>query len=159
MTFPSDSGQAVPQPPAQPYGVQPYGTPPHGALPYAGQPYAGQPYAGQPYAGQPYGWPPAAYPAMGGYPVAPRNGAGAASLTLGVIALATFWIPILYLIGSVPCAIIAIVQGSKGRRLAASGWATNPGQARAGMVCGTIALILCGVSLAVGVWMVGSLNY
>ncbi len=111
-----------------------------------------RPYPSQPYPGQPYGW------ASGGYPPAPRNGHGTASLTLGIIALAIFWVPVLYLIGAVPCAIVAIVQGSKGRSLAGAGWATNPGRARAGMICGTIALVLCALNLVVGIWLLGHLR-
>ncbi len=143
MTFPSDPNHGGPQPPDRPYG---------------GQPYAGQPYPGQPYGWAPGGYPPPGYPQPGGYPPAPRNGPGTASLTLGIIALAIFWVPVLYLIGAVPCAIVAIVQGSKGRSLAGAGWATNPGRARAGMICGTIALVLCALNLVVGIWLLGQLR-
>jgi hypothetical protein len=81
----------------------------------------------------------------------PKNGPGTAALTLGIIALCTFWVPVLYLIGAVPCAIIAIVQGSKGRKLAAAGWATNDGKAKAGIVCGIVALVLCLLVLIGGI--------
>lgn len=144
VTYPNEPGWADPraQQPSYPGPPQPYPT-----QLYAPQQYAPAPYPGQPYPGQPYGWP--GY----GYGPAPKNGPGTAALTLGIIALCTFWVPLLYLVGAVPCAIIAIVQGSKGRKLAAAGWATNGGKAKAGVVCGIIALILCMLDFALGIWL------
>lgn len=139
MTYPNDSGWADPAAQQPPYYGQPQAYPP--------ERYAPQPYPGQPYPGQPYGWP--GY----GYGPAPKNGPGTAALTLGIIALCIFWVPFLYLVVSVPCGVIAIVQGSKGRRFAAAGWATNGGKAKAGVVCGIIALVLCVLNFAVGVWL------
>lgn len=149
VTSPTDPNWADPRAHHPPYYVPPQPLPPG---PYAPQQYAPQQYGGQPYPGQPYGWP--GY----GYGPAPRNGPGTAALTLGIIALCTFWVPLLYLIGALPCAIIAIVQGSKGRKLAAAGWATNGGKAKAGVVCGVIALILCVLDFALGILLSYYLN-
>lgn len=149
VTSPTDPSWADPRAHHSPYYVPPQPLPPG---PYAPQQYAPQQYGGQPYPGQPYGWP--GY----GYGPAPRNGPGTAALTLGIIALCTFWVPLLYLIGALPCAIIAIVQGSKGRKLAAAGWATNGGKAKAGVVCGVIALILCVLDFALGILLSYYLN-
>ena len=140
MTYPNEPGWADPQAQQPPY------------QPSAGQPYPGQPYAGQPYPGPPYGWPGYGYRPM------PKNGPGTAALTLGIIAICIFWVPFLYLVTSIPCAIIAIVQGSKGRKLAAAGWATNGGKAKAGVVCGVVALVLCVLNFVFGIWLSTHLN-
>ena len=64
---------------------------------------------------------------------------GVASLVLGIVALVSGFIPSLSVIGLI-AAIIAIVLGALGRK--------NPekaGIATGGLVCGIIALALCGV--------------
>ena len=79
-----------------------------------------------------------------------RNGHGRAGLVLSLVALCTFWIPLLYLLLAVPSGILGVVHGVKGRRLAAEGEATNPGEARAAVICGIVALALCLLNLALG---------
>src|SRR4051794_5676426 len=49
------------------------------------------------------------------------NARGAWALGLGVTAVLLWWVPLLYLLTSVAGGIVAIVQGVKGRRLAAHG--------------------------------------
>ncbi|PZS34217.1 MAG: hypothetical protein DLM59_05195 [Pseudonocardiales bacterium] len=77
-------------------------------------------------------------------------------MIMGIISVCTFWIPLLYLISSVPLGIIATVFGVKGRRLAAQGQATNPGQAQAGIILGSIGLVLCAINLIVGIAIVAA---
>ena len=161
VTYPNDSGWAGPaaqQPPpsGQPQAYPPEQYAPQQYVPYAPQPY-GQPYPPQAYPGQAYPGPPPGWQGYG-YGPAPKNGPGTAALTLGIIALCTFWVPFLYLITSVPCAIIAIVQGSKARRLAAAGWATNGGKAKAGVICAVIAIVLCVLNFLLGIWLSSQLN-
>ena len=167
MTYPNDSGWADPAAQQSPPSGRPQGYPPEQYAPQQYVPYAPPPYGQQQYGQQQYGqqqYPPQAYPGQAypgpppgwqgyGYGPALKNGPGTAALTLGIIALCIFWVPFLYLVVSVPCGVIAIVQGSKGRRFAAAGWATNGGKAKAGVICGVIALVLCALNFVVGVWL------
>jgi hypothetical protein len=63
-----------------------------------------------------------------------KSGAGLAAMIVGIIAIPAVLIPILAIV----MGIIAIVLGVNARR---SG-ATNTGQAMAGIICGSIGLIL-----------------
>ncbi len=63
-----------------------------------------------------------------------RSGSGLAAMIVGIIAIPAVLIPILAIV----MGIIAIVLGVSARR---SG-ATNAGQAMAGIICGSIGLIL-----------------
>ncbi|MFD4574000.1 DUF4190 domain-containing protein [Streptomyces sp. NPDC058417] len=130
---------AVPPPPLAPDGpVQvPYGCPvpyAHPAAPYGAPGPAAQPgYGGAP--GHPvgpgaYGWPPV--------PQSPSNGMGIASLTLGIVAAVGFCLWPVAIVGGV----LALVFGLIGRAKARRGEATNPGQALAGIICGSAGLAL-----------------
>ncbi|MFE9809625.1 DUF4190 domain-containing protein [Streptomyces sp. NPDC005227] len=116
-------GEPVPPPPIAPGGP--------GHLPY-GYGYPQYPGAGpSAYGGVPaYGWP-APQPA-------PSNGMGTASLVLGIIAAALFcaW-PLAIVLG-----ILAVVFGVIGRGRVRKGEATNPGQALAGIICGSVGIVL-----------------
>ncbi|SCG54485.1 DUF4190 domain-containing protein [Micromonospora coxensis] len=144
------------QPPQAPYGQQPhdpYAAPqaPYGQQPTSGQPY-GQPVSGDPYAptsGQPYGqpyqdpyaqqqpygaptYPNAGYPQAGGQ----QNTLGLVSMILGIAA-----IPMLccFFVG-IPLGIAAVVTGWLGKQKADQGLASNGGQAKAGLICGAVAI-------------------
>ena len=100
-----------------------------------------------------YGQPPApgfGQPPSGWGQGAPQNGKGTVALVLGIVSIVLFWVPFLYLVTSVPAGIVAIVQGNKGKALAREGRATNGGQAQAGVVCGTVGLMLCAVNAVAG---------
>ncbi|MEU8793846.1 DUF4190 domain-containing protein [Streptomyces sp. NPDC048643] len=116
-------GEPVPPPPIAPGGP--------GQLPY-GYGYPQYPGAGpSAYGGVPgYGWP------MG--PPAPSNGLGTASLVLGIIAAVLFcaW-PLAIVLG-----ILAVIFGVIGRGRVRKGEATNPGQALAGIICGSVGIVL-----------------
>lgn len=95
-------------------------------------------------------------PAQEGYdqpaqPARPRNGLGTAALVLGILALVTSWT----VFGGVVLGIVAIVFGIVGRGRARRGEATNNGSATAGLVLGTIGLLL---SVALVVFGVSVLN-
>lgn len=128
-------------PPYQPPQAPAYAPPP--AWSYGQQPgYAPQPpgYAVQSpyYTPSPYGDP---------------NAKGRQAMVMGIIACCTWWIPFLYLVTAVPLSILAIVFGVKGRGLASRGLASNPGQALAGVICGSIAAGLSVLSAIIGIAM------
>ncbi|WP_432488224.1 DUF4190 domain-containing protein [Kineococcus sp. SYSU DK018] len=113
------------------YGQQPgYGSQQGGQ--YGGQ-YGGNQYGGQygGYQDQPYG-------------AKPRNGAGLASLILGIVGLLLCW---LFGIGLLP-GLIGLVLGVVGLRRAKRGEATNKGVAVAGIVTSVLAVIAGAVFLA-----------
>ncbi len=122
----------------------------NGASPYADPTYpnaGSEPYPpSQPntfYPGQSY-YPPAPnvmyppqpeYPAYGGYRPAQTNGPGIASLILGIVGLAIFWIPFVGL----PVSIVGLIVAAVGmKRLDGKGFAV------AGLVLSIIGIILGG---------------
>ena len=86
------------------------------------------------------------YPAQPGYaapgyapePVKPKNGMGTAALVFGILAVLTFWFPVL---GAV-LAIVAIILGVVGRGRVRKGVATNGGVALTGLILGVLVLIV-----------------
>ncbi|MCX5367634.1 DUF4190 domain-containing protein [Streptomyces sp. NBC_00103] len=123
---PPGAGGAVPPPPLAPYGPGqvPYGYP--GGYGYPGRPHYGGGAPG------PYGW-------SGG--TGDSNGMGIAGLVLGIVSAVGFcmW-PLAVVLG-----ILGITFGAVGRGKARRGEASNAGQALAGIICGSV-----GVLLAIG---------
>ena len=120
-------------------GQDPYGQQPQGQNPYGQQPTPGQPYGQQPQGQDPYGQQP--YPA-GGYgqpPAQPNN-------TLGLIAMITGIVGIVLAICCSFLGVIvgaaAVVLGFLGRKKVQEGQANNDGQAKAGLICGIVAVVL-----------------
>lgn len=72
----------------------------------------------------------------------PQNGFGVAALVLGIVAVVSavngWWLFLLPIAAAT--GILAVVFGWRGRRKAASGEATNRGQATAGLALGSTAL-------------------
>ncbi|MFE7645035.1 DUF4190 domain-containing protein [Streptomyces phaeoluteigriseus] len=132
---------AVPPPPISPDGPGqvPYGYP--GGYGFPGGPgYGGTPGHGGTlgYGGVPghYGW---AAPQPG-----PSNGMGMAAMVLGIVAAVGFCLwPVAIVTG-----VLALIFGLIGRSKANRGEASNPGQALAGIICGTVGILL-GTGLAV----------
>ncbi|MFJ6570934.1 DUF4190 domain-containing protein [Streptomyces sp. NPDC091292] len=129
-------GGQVPAPPLSPEGpgqAAPYGYPGPAPYPYPGQPVPGAPagyFPGVPGGVSGYGW--------SGMPVAPSNGLGTASLVVGIISVVGFCLwPVAIILG-----ILAVVFGCVSRAKARRGEATNPGQALAGIICGSVGLAL-----------------
>ncbi len=156
------TGPAQPEPPTQIHQPPAYPQPSYQQPSYP-QPYQEQPYGAQPYGAAPAWPPPSGYAPQGygpqgygpqGYPGAPAqqlNSKGMWAMIMGIISICIFWIPFLYLVTAVPLSILAIVFGAKGRGLAARGLASNPGQALAGVICGSIGAALCVLNGVAGV--------
>ncbi len=134
--FGPPQGGDVPPPPVAPNGPgRPEGQYGYPAAPPA--PYAGYPgYPG--YTGQP-GWGPA-----------PANGLGVAAMVLGIIAVVGFC---MWGIGVI-LGILALVFGIIGQGRAKRGEATNGGMALAGVVLGSIAILIGAVFLGFLIWSV-----
>lgn len=124
----------APQPPQNPYGQPP-------AAPYGQQPTSGQPYGQDPYGQQqaPYGagptHPNAGYP-QGGQ--GQNNTLGLVSMILGIASIPL--ICCFYL--GIPIGIAAVVTGYLARQKVAQGQANNAGQAKAGLICGAVGVVL-----------------
>ncbi|KOG34842.1 hypothetical protein AQJ84_29425 [Streptomyces resistomycificus] len=125
--------EQVPPPPIAPDGPGPaaYGYP--GGYGYPAPPVYGAHGPQSHGAGAYYGWP--------GMTPAPSNGMGTASLVLGIIAAVGFCLWPLALVAG----ILSVVFGVLARKKAGRGEATNPGQALAGLICGSVGL---GLSIA-----------
>ncbi|MFJ9348672.1 DUF4190 domain-containing protein [Streptomyces sp. NPDC101237] len=131
-------GAAVPPPPLAPGGPGPVpygypGAPGPGPGPGPGPAYG---YPGQPY--PPYPGGPGGYGGWPGMQPMPNNGLGTGSLVTGIISVVGFcaW-PVALVMG-----VLAIVFGSIGRARVRRGEATNGGQALAGIICGSVGLLL-----------------
>jgi hypothetical protein len=80
-------------------------------------------------------------PVSGQHTPRPDNTIGLASMTLGVASIPLLLCYIL----AIPVAIVAMALGYIGTRRADRGLATNRGQAVAGLLCGSIGLILAAI--------------
>ncbi|MET8118867.1 DUF4190 domain-containing protein [Micromonospora sp. NPDC005189] len=141
----------APQPPAAPYGQQPPAAP-YGQQPTSGQPYGQQPTSGQPYGQQqpyqdPYGqqqpqygggpqYPNAGYPQAQGQ--GQNNTLGLVSMILGIASIPL--VCCLYI--GIPVGIAGVVTGYLARQKVAQGQASNAGQAKAGLICGAVGVVL-----------------
>ncbi|TDB99485.1 DUF4190 domain-containing protein [Micromonospora fluostatini] len=145
-----------------PYGQQPSSGQPYGQQPTSGQPYGQQPTSGQPYGQQPYGQPdPYAPPPQAPYgqpdPYGQQPGYGAPTYpnagypqpagqnnTLGLLAmiLGIASIPLACCYMGIPLGIAGLVLGFLGKQKADQGQAANGGQAKAGLICGGIGIVL-----------------
>ncbi|MFD7720938.1 DUF4190 domain-containing protein [Streptomyces sp. NPDC059814] len=154
---------AVPPPPVGPNGPGQQAPPPAGQYGYpAPPPPAGQygyPAPQQP-AGQ-YGYPaPQAPQYGGGYPgypgygqtvwggPQPANGLGIASMVLGIIAVAVFC---MYGLGVI-LGVLALIFGLIGRGRVSRGEADNGGVALAGIILGSVGIVVSAVFLGVVIW-------
>ncbi|MFF2730909.1 DUF4190 domain-containing protein [Streptomyces sp. NPDC058008] len=141
----------VPEPPVGPNGPgphDPYGYP---AAPSAASAAYGYPAA--PSAPAAYGYP--GYPGYGGQPAwgpAPANGLGIASMVLGIIAVAGFC---MWGIGII-LGILALVFGIIGRGRAKRGEANNGGMALAGIILGSVSIVVSAVFLVFLIWAVAN---
>ncbi len=72
-------------------------------------------------------------------PAGPKSsGLAVASMVLGIISIVLFCAPYL----SFPCAVVALVLGAVARSKISRGEASGSGMAKAGIICGIIALVL-----------------
>ncbi|MGC5002683.1 DUF4190 domain-containing protein [Streptomyces sp. NBC_00353] len=113
-----------------------------------------------PAAGQ-YGYPAAPGPQYGSYPgytgygqtpwgSAPSNGMGTAAMVLGILAVCLFCI---YGIPSLILGALALIFGILGRKRVQRGEATNSGQALAGIIMGSIGMVLGVAIIGFFIWL------
>ncbi|MEU2333736.1 DUF4190 domain-containing protein [Streptomyces sp. NPDC013172] len=134
---------AVPPPPIAPDGPGqvPYGYP-GASAPGAVLGGPGYGYPGPPLPSYPGG--PGGYGGWPGMQAAPNNGMGTAAMVTGIISALGFCLtPVALVTG-----ILGIVLGVLGRARARRGEATNPGQALAGIICGSAGLVLAATFIA-----------
>ena len=79
------------------------------------------------------------------------NGTATAGMVCGIISVATFWVPVLYLLSSLVLGIVAVVLSHRGRSAAARG-AEGGSPALVGLVCGYL-----GIALSVANGVIGAL--
>ncbi|WP_329233388.1 DUF4190 domain-containing protein [Streptomyces sp. NBC_01460] len=142
----------VPAPPVGPNGPgQPgqYGYPSAPSAPSAAYGYP----AAQPAPPASYGYP--GYPGYGGqqpWGPAPANGLGIAAMVLGIIAVVGFC---MWGFGII-LGILALIFGIIGRGRAKRGEATNAGMALAGIILGSVSIVISAIFLGFLIWTVAN---
>ncbi|WP_405858033.1 DUF4190 domain-containing protein [Streptomyces sp. NBC_00090] len=155
-------GGEVPPPPVAPGGPAAtpgaYGHPSAAPTPGYGYPSAATtPGYGYPAATTPppsYGYPPA-YGAQPGWGAAPANGMGTAGMVLGIIAVALFCF---YGVPSLVLGVLALIFGIIGRKRVQRAEATNSGQATAGIILGSIGIVLGVLIIAFWGWFIANID-
>ncbi|MER5890378.1 DUF4190 domain-containing protein [Streptomyces sp. NPDC001941] len=166
---PVPPGGAVPPPPIAPGG--PAQTAPGAAYgaPAYGYPDPGYPDPGQPAAGAPYGYPDPGQPAAGsygypGYPgysaygqnnwnQTPNNGMGTAAMVLGIISVVGFC---MYGVVGIVLGVLALIFGILARKRVQRGEANNGGMATAGIVLGSIGIVLGAAVIGFIIWAIAN---
>ena len=80
----------------------------------------------------------------------PENAAGTTALVLGILSIPLALVPVLYVIGAVPCGVLAILRSRRARVLAEEGRATNPEMARWGFWLGAVGLTIAVLNFTLG---------
>ncbi|MFD5425779.1 DUF4190 domain-containing protein [Streptomyces sp. NPDC127084] len=138
---------AVPPPPTAPGGPGQAAPGAYGYPAAQGPATSGYGYPGYPgSAGQP-GYP--GYTGSWGVTAQPQNGFGTAAMVLGIIAVCGFFC---YGIPSLILGVLALIFGILGRKRYVRGQATNKGQALAGIILGSIGIVLGAAFLTLIVW-------
>ncbi|WP_069170429.1 DUF4190 domain-containing protein [Streptomyces griseus] len=138
---PTASAPPVPAPPVAPNGP---GVP-GGQYGYPAAPVP----AAAPYSGYP------GYPGYGGQPAwgpAPANGLGVAAMVLGIIAVVGFC---MWGFGII-LGILALIFGIIGRGRAKRGEATNGGMALAGIILGSVSIVISAIFLGFLIWAIAN---
>ncbi|MFF7178935.1 DUF4190 domain-containing protein [Streptomyces sp. NPDC008121] len=130
----------APTPPTAPGGTAAYGYPAYPA--YGSTGYGQTAYGQAPYGAGPYG--------ATGWQQAPSNGMGTAALVLGIISVVGIC---LYGIQGI-LGILALIFGIIGVKKAGRGEATNRGMAIAGIVLGSIGILIAAAFLVFFVWAI-----
>ncbi|HWU07845.1 MAG TPA: DUF4190 domain-containing protein [Streptomyces sp.] len=144
-------GPQQPSVPAPPVGPNGPGQPGQYGYPAAPAAPASASY-GYPAAPS-YGYP--GYPGYGGqqpWGPAPANGLGIAAMVLGIIAVVGFC---MWGIGII-LGILALIFGIIGRGRAKRGEATNGGMALAGIILGSVSIVISAVFLGFLIWTVAN---
>ncbi|MFB7591524.1 DUF4190 domain-containing protein [Streptomyces sp. NPDC056169] len=129
-------GYPAATPPAGAYGYPPAASTPPGAPTASGYAY---PSYGAGYGAQPPGW-----------QQPPSNGMGTTAMVLGIVAVAGFC---LYGLGVI-LGILALIFGIIGMKKAGRGEATNRGMALAGVILGSIGIVVSAVFLGFMIWAI-----
>lgn len=151
---PGPAGGAVPPPP--PNAPGPYGYPGVPPAPAAADPYASGAGYGYPVSGG-AGYPDPGYPGAGypapyaapGWQQQPANGMGVAAMVLGILSICLFC---LYGVAGVVLGVLALIFGILGKKRAERGEATNRGQAKAGIILGSIGIVIGIVVIGLLAW-------
>ncbi|WP_267244580.1 DUF4190 domain-containing protein [Streptomyces sp. PR69] len=142
MPAASPDAGAVPPPPTAPGGpaAGAYGYPAAGT---ASTPYGSGAYPAYPAATayQSYGQP--------GWQPSPSNGMGVTAMVLGILSVCLFC---LYGIVGLILGVLALIFGILGRKKAQRGEATNGGMALAGIILGSIGMLLGAVMIGLLAW-------
>ncbi|MCX4587740.1 DUF4190 domain-containing protein [Streptomyces sp. NBC_01481] len=141
-----DAGTVPPPPiapggPAQPV-AGPYGYPAAPSLP---QPGVG---TGDLYGGYP-GYPGYQSYSQPGWQAQPANGMGITAMVLGILSICLFC---LYGVVSIVLGVLGLIFGILGRKRAQRGEATNGGMALAGIITGSIGIVLGLVVVGLMIW-------
>ncbi|MDH2391330.1 DUF4190 domain-containing protein [Streptomyces sp. HNM0663] len=138
---PTPDAGAVPPPPTAPGGPAAggYGYPTAGTAntPYGSGAYPAYPATGYQSYGQP-GWQPS-----------PSNGMGITAMVLGILSVCLFC---LYGVVGLILGLLALIFGILGRKKAQRGEATNGGMALAGIILGSIGMLLGAVVIGLLAW-------
>lgn len=142
---------AVPPPPIAPGGpaqptAGPYGYPAAPSAPQAG-PGAG-PGLGDPYGGYP-GYPGYQNYGQTAWQSAPANGMGVTAMVLGILSVCLFC---LYGVVAIVLGVLALIFGILGRKRAQRGEATNGGMALAGIILGSVGIVIGLVVVGLLIW-------
>ncbi|MFD7610594.1 DUF4190 domain-containing protein [Streptomyces sp. NPDC059828] len=143
---------AVPPPPTAPGGPGQSAPGPYGYPAAQGPVASGYGYPAAPgQSGYP-GYP--GYTGSWGVPPAPsQNGFGTAAMVLGILAVCTFCF---YGLPSLVLGVLALIFGILGRKRYARGEATNNGQALAGIILGSVGIVLGAAILAFFAWAIAN---
>ncbi|MCX5400086.1 DUF4190 domain-containing protein [Streptomyces sp. NBC_00102] len=153
------AAQGFGPPPAQGgYGPGPSEMPPPPVSPNGpGQPPMGQ--YGYPAAPQPPQYPVYAgydmYGGQGAWAPVPSNGMGVTALVLGIVSIPLFF---LYGIVSIVLGVLALIFGILGRKRAQRGEASNGGMALAGIITGSVGILVGAVVIGFIVWALTTLG-
>jgi hypothetical protein len=146
----ADAG-AVPPPPIAPGGpaqpaAGPYGYPAAPSAPQPG-PVVG-PGVGDPYGGYP-GYPGYQNYGQTAWQSAPANGMGTTAMVLGILSVCLFC---LYGVVGIILGVLALIFGILGRKRAQRGEATNSGMALAGIILGSVGIVIGLIIVGVMAW-------
>ncbi|MEU0401841.1 DUF4190 domain-containing protein [Streptomyces sp. NPDC006197] len=150
-SFPAAPGGDVPPPPVAPGG--PAATPGYGYPAATSGGYGYPTAATTPPTAPGYGYP--GYPGYAqsgqpGWAQPPSNGMGTTAMVLGIISVAGFC---MYGLGVI-LGILALIFGIIGMKKAGRGEATNRGMALAGVILGSIGILVSAVFLGFMIWAI-----
>ncbi|MCX4819711.1 DUF4190 domain-containing protein [Streptomyces sp. NBC_01142] len=148
-----DTG-AVPPPPIAPGGpaqpaAGPYGYPAAPATPQSASGAYGPATGADPYGSGYPGYPGYQGYTQPGWQAGPANGMGITAMVLGILSVCLFC---LYGVVAIVLGVLALIFGIIGRKRAQRGEATNGGMALAGIILGTIGIVIGAIVIVLIAW-------